>query len=56
MIEFRSKYRVMVFELRVFPHDYHQSGDNMAPYASSELLIAHDTLVSEIIDLLCSSW
>ncbi len=41
----------MVFELRVFPHDHHDNDDRL--YAKLELLVAQDTLVSEVVDLLC---
>ncbi len=53
VIEFRPKYRPMLFELRVFPHDH--SGDYEKPYATPEMLIAQDTLVSEVVELLCNS-
>ena len=52
MLEFRPKYRPMRFELRVFPHDHY--GDETRPYAKPELLVAQDTQVSEVIDLLCN--
>lgn len=43
----------MQFELRVFPHDHY--GDIERPYAIPELLVAQNTLVSEVIELLCNS-
>ena len=51
ILEFRPKYRPMVFELRVHPHD--QPGDLDGPYCSPELLVAQDTFVSEVVELLC---
>ena len=54
VIEFRPKYRPMKFELRVYPHDH--EGDNHIVYATPELLIAQDSFVSDVIDLLCNSW
>lgn len=53
VIEFRPKYRSMTFELRVYPHDH--SGEQEVCYGNPELLVAQDTLVSEILDLLCNS-
>lgn len=44
----------MKFELRVYPHDH--EGDNNVVYATPELLIAQDSFVSDVIDLLCNSW
>lgn len=41
----------MVFELRVFPHDHHDTEERS--YSKLELLVAQDTLVSEVVDLLC---
>lgn len=43
----------MIFELRVYPHDH--NGDLDHPYCSPELLIAQDTLVSEVVELLCTT-
>jgi len=43
----------MLFELRVFPHDHNVDDDHA--YAMPELLVAQDTRVAEVIDLLCHS-
>ncbi|XP_064383914.1 uncharacterized protein LOC135332919 isoform X2 [Halichondria panicea] len=51
VLEFRPKYRPMVFEFRVFPHDHFGNEDKT--YGTLELLVAQDTLVSEVVDLLC---
>jgi len=53
VIEFRPKYRPLQCELRVFPHDH--CGGSERSYANPELLVAQDTLVSEVTDLLCNS-
>lgn len=53
VIEFRPKYRPMSFELRVYPHDHYATSEG--PYATPELLLAQDTLVSEVVELLCNS-
>lgn len=53
VVDFRPKYRPMQFELRVFPHDHDGFSDQL--YAVQELLVAQDTLVYEVIDLLCNS-
>lgn len=43
----------MMFELRVYPHDHYADDDDV--YATPQLLVAQDTRVSEVIDLLCHS-
>ena len=43
----------MLFELRVYPHDHYADDDTA--YACPQLLVAQDTRVSEVIDLLCHS-
>ena len=53
ILEFKPRYRPMVFELRVYPHD--QCGDQDRPYCSPELLVAQNTLVSEVVELLCNT-
>ena len=53
VVDFRPKYRPMQFELRVFPHDHDGFSDQL--YAVQELLVAQDTLVYEVVDLLCNS-
>ncbi len=53
VIDFRPKYRPMLFELRVFPHDHYADDDSI--YATPQLLIAQDTRVVEVIELLCHS-
>ena len=53
ILEFKPKYRPMVFELRVYPHDL--TGDHNKPYCSPELLVAQDTLTSEVVELLCNT-
>ena len=53
VVEFRPKYRPMLFELRVYPHDHYAESDLV--YSTPELLVAQDTLVSEIVELLCNS-
>ena len=52
-LEFKPKYRPIVFELRVYPHD--QGGDQDRPYCTPELLVAQNTLVSEVVELLCNT-
>ena len=53
ILEFKPKYRPVVFELRVYPHDL--TGDHNKPYCSPELLVAQDTLTSEVVELLCNT-
>ena len=53
VVDFRPKYRPMQFELRVFPHDHDGFSDQL--YAVQELLVAQDTLVYEVVDLLCNN-
>jgi hypothetical protein len=53
ILELKPKYRPVVFELRVYPHD--MTGDHDKPYCSPELLVAQDTLTSEVVELLCNT-
>lgn len=52
VLEFRAKYRPMAFELKIFSHDHTPD----TTYTNPELLVAQETLVSDVVDLLCSSW
>ena len=42
----------MTFELKIFSHDHTLD----ITYTNPELLVAQETLVSDVVDLLCSSW
>jgi hypothetical protein len=53
VLEFRPKYRPMRFQLRVFPHSL--SGYPDQPHCPLELLVAQNTLVSEVVGLLCTT-
>jgi hypothetical protein len=53
VLEFKPKFRPMEFHLRVYPHDH--SGDLDRPYYTTELLVAQQTLVSEVVRLLCTT-
>lgn len=52
VLEFRAKYRPMTFELKIFSHDHTPD----TSYTNPELLVAQETPVSDVVDLLCSSW
>ena len=52
-LEFKPKFRPISFEMRVYPHDHPSCFER--PYCSLDLLVAQNTLVSEVVQLLCNT-